>query len=81
MIVVLVAIFVTAFFVRTDFFDAPAFFGLSTDFTRETVLILAPIGGLSVPLFIGTTFLVKYINKKLADKRLRIFDAFDEGDK
>ena len=81
MIVVLVAIFVTAFFVRTDFFDAPAFFGLSTDFTRETVLILAPIGGLSVPLFIGTTFLVKYINKKLADKRLRIFDAFDGGDK
>lgn len=79
MVCALIGIFVAAFFFRTSFFDAPAFFGLSTDFTKETALILAPIGALSIPLFIGMTFFVKYINKKLADKQLKIFDAFDGG--
>ena len=82
MLVCLIFLFVAAFFAKFSFFDFTAFFGLTRDFNREMILIMAPIGGLSVPLFVGMTYLVKYINKKLADKKLKFIDKFDgEGAK
>ena len=82
MLCALVAIFVAAFFARFEVFDAPSFFGLTTEFNKEMILILGPVGGLSVPLFIGLTILVQGINKKIAGKKIKILDAIDgEGEK
>ncbi len=82
MIVCLVFIFVAAFFAKFKHVDLTIFFGLTRDFNKEMIIVLAPIGGLSVPMFIGMTNLVKHINKKLADKKLKFIDSFDgEGAK
>ena len=82
MIACLALLFVGAFFVHVGKFSVPLFFGLSTQFNKPMTILLASIGGGAVPVFVGLTFLTKFINKKLESKSIRILDAFDgKGEK
>ena len=77
MIVVLVAIFVSAFFIKLPWLDVPAIYGLSNNFNKNMVIVMVPLMLSSVPLFTIMYFFVKIINIKLAHKRIKILDAFD----
>ena len=78
MLVCLILIMVGAFFIRLPFFDAPKFYGLSTDFNKPMIILLGSIGGGSVPLFVGMIFAGRAVDKKLIGKRIKLLDSFDK---
>lgn len=71
LLVFMIAIFVAAFFAKFQLIDLTAFFGLTTDFNKNMLIILIPVTILSVPLFIGLYVLIKKIGKRaFLDKAL-----------
>lgn len=71
LLLAMAGLFVAAFFADFGFFDMPEFFGLTTEFTKDVVILLVPSAMLSLPLFIGMIYITKLLNRKnLVEKAL-----------
>ena len=77
MLVVLVVVFVGAFFIKLPGLDVAAIYGLSDDFNKNMIIVMVPLMISAVPMFAVMYFLVKIINIKLADKRIKILDTLE----
>ena len=42
------------------------------------VILMGAVGGGSIPLFVAITFIMKAIDKKLMNKRIRLLEAFEK---
>ena len=78
LLIALVGLFVGCFYADFGFFNLTEFYGLTTDFNHEMVVIMAPIMAICVPLFVGLIFLTEFVNKKLSKKRLRVIEFFED---
>ncbi|NLO63620.1 MAG: HAD-IC family P-type ATPase [Clostridiales bacterium] len=71
LILALAGAFVAVFFADFGFMRLASFFGLSTGFNRDMLIILIPVAVLSVPLFAALYIVMKKLDKSdLLDKAL-----------
>lgn len=78
LLAVLIGAFVGSFFIEFSWFSLPKFFGLSREFNNDMLKIMLPIMALSIPLFVGLLFLMEFVNKKLANKKIKILEFLEK---